>query len=94
MYVRLCDFFITIFEFCVMDCRVLQNSDGGKTVPLKEGEENLIKIEVTSESGVAKIYVIRVRRLSAKDAVLSGIKVSLSKITPDFVPHVLEYFCE
>jgi len=86
------NFFVKI---CYLtECRVLQNSDGGKVVPLKEGEENLIKIEVTSESGIAKIYVIRVRRLSARDAVLSAIKVNISKITPDFVPHVLEYFCE
>ena len=72
----------------------LQNSDGGNTVSLKEGEENTVKIEVTSESGIAKIYVVRVRRLSAKDAVLSGIKVNISKITPDFLPHMLEYFCK
>ena len=72
----------------------LQNSNGGNTVPVKEGEENTIKIEVTSESGISKIYVIRVRRLSAKDAVLSGIKVNISKITPDFLPHNLEYFCK
>ena len=71
----------------------LQNSDGGKTVFLKEGEENTVKIEVTSESGITKVYVVRVRRLSAKDAVLSGIKVNISKITPDFLPHMLEYFC-
>lgn len=71
----------------------LQNSDGGKTVSLKEGEENTVKIEVTSESGITKVYVVRVRRLSAKDAVLSGIKVNISKITPDFLPHMLEYFC-
>jgi len=63
-------------------------------VPLKEGEENTVKIEVTSESGVAKVYIIRVRRLSTKDAVLSGIKVNISKITPNFLPHVLEYFCK
>jgi len=63
-------------------------------VSLKEGEENTVKIEVTSESGIAKIYVVRVRRLSAKDAVLSGIKVNISKITPDFLPHMLEYFCK
>ena len=61
---------------------------------LKEGEENTITIEVTSESGIAKTYVIRVRRLSAKDAVLSGIKVNISKITPDFLPHTLDYFCK
>jgi len=72
----------------------LQNSSGGNTVALKEGEENPIKIEVTSESGVAKIYVINVKRLSAKDAVLSGIKVNISNITPNFMPHVLEYFCK
>jgi len=62
-------------------------------VSLKEGEENTVKIEVTSESGITKVYVVRVRRLSAKDAVLSGIKVNISKITPDFLPHMLEYFC-
>jgi len=77
-----------------VECCVIQNSGGGNTVPLKEGEENVIKIEVTSESGVSKTYVIRVRRLSAKDAVLSGIKVNISKITPHFLPHILEYFCK
>jgi len=74
---------------------LLQNSDGGgNTVPLKEGEDRSVKVEVTAESGVSKIYVIHVRRLSTKDAVLSGIKVNISNITPNFVPHVLEYFCE
>jgi len=73
---------------------VLQNSNGGNTVTLKEGEENVIKIEVTSESGVSKIYVINAKRLSAKDAVLSGIKVNISNITPNFLPHTLEYFCK
>ena len=63
-------------------------------MPLKEGEENTIKIEVTSESGISKTYIIRVRRLSVKDAVLSGIKVNISKITPEFLPHILEYFCK
>jgi len=63
-------------------------------VTLKEGEENPIKIEVTSESGVAKVYVINAKRLSAKDAVLSGIKVNISNITPDFLPHILQYFCK
>lgn len=63
-------------------------------MPLKEGEDNPVKIEVTSESGAAQIYIIHVRRLSAKDALLSGIKVNISSITPTFVPHILEYFCK
>jgi len=91
--------FVGIYELSIktcylIACDVMQNSDGGNTVPLKEGEENMIKIEVTSESGIAKIYLIYVRRLSAKDAVLSGIKVNISKITPDFLPNILEYFCK
>jgi len=44
----------------------------------------LKKIDVTSQSGVAKNYVIDTKRLSAKDVVLSEKKVNISNITPDF----------
>ena len=70
---------------------LFQNSGGSRTVPLKEGEINEIKIEVTAEDGTTKIYWVRVNRLSAKDATLSELKVSAGKLEPEFSPDCLEY---
>ena len=61
-------------------------------MPLKEGV-NDIRVEVTSEDGSTKTYVVHARRLSAKDASLSGIKVNPGSINPDFAADVLEYTC-
>jgi hypothetical protein len=71
--------------FCV------QNSNGGKTVPLKEGSENKVKVEVTAENGATKVHV---HRLSAKDATLSNLTTSISEVVPSFSSDKLEYFCK
>ncbi len=70
-----------------------QGSGGSRTVPLVEGQINEIKIEVTSEDGTLKNYMLSVRRLSAKDATLSDIKISTGTcIDPEFNPDILEYY--
>ena len=71
-----------------------QGSDGGKEVPLKEGEITDIKIEVTAEDGTVKNYFIHAKRLSAKDATLSDLKLSDGELSPEFSTDVLEYSCE
>ena len=75
----------------MMNIFLLQGSDGGRTVPLQEGEVRDIKIEVTAEDGTVKNYIVHVHRLSAKDATLSGIKLSQGTLKPDFSPITLEY---
>ncbi|XP_061164365.1 uncharacterized protein LOC133173398 [Saccostrea echinata] len=67
--------------------------DGGKDVPLKEGAVTDIKIEVTSEDGTIKHYFIHAKRLSAKDAFLSDLQLSVGNISPVFNPDVLSYSC-
>ena len=62
-------------------------------MPLVEGQVNEWKLEVTSEDGTIRHYVICVKRLSAKDATLSGLKVSPGELEPGFDPDVVEYSC-
>lgn len=72
-----------------------QGSGGSKKVPVKEGAITAIKIEVCAEDGkTTKTYIISVKRLSAKDATLSNLKVDGTVIVPDFSPEVFEYICE
>lgn len=71
-----------------------QGSGGGKEVPLKEGEVTDIKIEVTSEDGTVKNYFIHAKRLSAKDAVLSGLELSVGELSPEFSSDITEYSCK
>ncbi len=68
-----------------------QGSDGSKTLPLKEGDVTVIKIEVSAEDGTTKIYQINAKRLSAKDASLSGIQLSAGYLQPEFDSETLEY---
>ncbi|CAC5388775.1 unnamed protein product [Mytilus coruscus] len=68
-------------------------SDGGKDVPLKEGQITDIKIEVTSEDCTIKNYFIHAKRLSAKDATLSDLKLSDGNLSPEFSDNVFEYSC-
>ena len=71
-----------------------QGSDGSKTVPVQEGAVTDIKIEVCAEDGkTTKTYIIHVKRLSAKDATLSSIKISVGKLLPDFNVEVFNYTC-
>ena len=69
-----------------------QGGEGGKTVPLKEGVVNDIKIEVTAEDGTVRNYFVHIRRLSAKDATLSNIKLNIGKLTPEFSADVTQYY--
>lgn len=69
----------------------LQGGDGGRTIEIKEGSSIDVKIEVTAEDGrTTKNYVIRVSRLSAKDASLSGLSIP-SALEPEFNPKTFEY---
>ena len=62
-----------------------------KCLPLKEGLVNEIKIEVTAEDGTTKKYIVKVHRLSSKEAVLSDLKIDVGKLEPSFNPKVIEY---
>ena len=72
----------------------MQGAEGGRTVPLTEGQVSDIKIEVSAEDGTTKVYNVHVRRLSAKDAMLSSLKISHSSLEPDFSADIYEYYCE
>ena len=73
----------------------LQGSGGSKTVPVQEGAVTEIKIEVCAEDGkTTKVYVILVKRLSAKDATLTSIKLSAGKLVPDFSVETYSYSCK
>ena len=74
--------------------QLLQGSGGSKTVPLKEGEVTDIQIEVTAEDGTIKKYFVHVKRLSAKDATLSDLKIDKGAVQPGFSPDVTEYTCK
>ena len=59
-----------------------------------EGQINEWKLEVTAEDGTVMQYVLLVKRLSARDATLTGLKVSSGKLEPEFDPDAVEYFCK
>lgn len=61
---------------------------------MKEGAITDVTIEVTSEDGHVKKYVIHVKRLSAKDAVLMGLTVKNGRLEPEFNPNEDYYFCK
>ena len=63
-------------------------------MPLVEGKINEWKLEVTSEDGTVRHYVISIKRLSAKDATLSDLRVSPGSLVPEFDPDVTEYSCK
>lgn len=71
----------------------MQGSGGGKTVALKEGEVTAVKIEVTAEDGsTIKNYFIHATRLSASDASLTDLKLSvLCRLCPDFASNITSY---
>ena len=70
---------------------MFQGSGGSRSVPLKEGEVSDVKIEVTAEDGTVKNYLVHVKRLSPKDASLSGLKLSVGTLSPDFSADTLHY---
>ena len=64
-------------------------------MPVKEGAVTDVKIEVCAEDGkTTKVYVIHVKRLSAKDATMASIKISAGKLVPEFTVDVFSYFCK
>ena len=64
-------------------------------MPVKEGAVTDIKIEVCAEDGkTTKVYVIHVKRLSAKDATLAAVKISAGTLVPDFAVDVFSYTCK
>lgn len=71
----------------------IKGSGGGKTVPLKEGEVTLVKVEVAAEDGsTIKNYFIQVTRLSASDASLSDLRLSVfANLCPNFSSNVTSY---
>ncbi|CAH1792383.1 unnamed protein product [Owenia fusiformis] len=71
----------------------ISGSDGGKTVPLKEGVTTDVKIEVTSEDGTIKNYFVHIKRLSGKDASLIELKLSDGILQPEFASEHFEYCC-
>ena len=71
----------------------MQGGDGGRTVDLAEGKVTSIKIEVSAEDGTTKQYTIQAKRLSAKDASLTTIKMEGGCLIPDFNPDVFSYTC-
>ncbi|XP_021370614.1 uncharacterized protein LOC110461476 [Mizuhopecten yessoensis] len=71
----------------------ISGSGGEKEVGLPEGVVTDIKIEVTSEDGTVKNYLLHVKRLSAKDAVLSDLKFSQGGLMPEFDSAVTVYSC-
>ena len=72
---------------------MMQGTDGDKIVPLKEGKVNDVKIEVTAEDGTVRVYWIHAKRISAKDATLTRLKMGAGKLEPTFSPDITEYIC-
>lgn len=74
---------------------VIKGIPGGeKTLHPEEGKTVSINFEVTAEDGkTTKTYTILVRRLSADDAVLSSLDVSVGKLNPKFSPLKTLYTC-
>lgn len=61
---------------------------------LKEGAVTDIKVDVCADDGkTTKIYIIHVKRLSTKDAILTSLKFDVGAVVPEFSPEVYEYTC-
>eukprot|EP00118_Oscarella_pearsei_P009271 m.52505 g.52505 ORF g.52505 m.52505 type:complete len:1143 (+) comp34215_c0_seq2:19-3447(+) len=70
----------------------IKGGDGGKVVPLQEGEVKEIKVEVAAEDGKStKVYLIKTKRLSSSDASLENLTLSSGKLIPEFSPTVRDY---
>lgn len=64
-------------------------------MPVKEGAVTDIVVEVCAEDGkTTKRYIIHVKRLSAKDAIFTSIKISTGKLVPDFSIDIFNYTCK
>ena len=63
-------------------------------VKIAEGQTLDVEIVVSAEDGsTSKTYSIKVRRLSADDATLSQLELSVGTLTPAFSPFVQTYEC-
>lgn len=63
-------------------------------VRLTEGQSLDVEIVVTAEDGnTTKTYTIKMRRLSADDATLSQLEVSVGALSPPFSPFIYMYEC-
>ena len=69
-----------------------QGNKGSKTVELPEGKLTEIDIEVTADDGTIGHYIIKVKRLSSKDASLESLAVDKGKLSPEFDPSKDEYW--
>lgn len=65
-----------------------------KLVKLIEGQINRVELVVTAEDGrTVKNYSVDVRRLSANDAILSELEMSIGTLIPRFHPSTQVYSC-
>ncbi|MDD3340739.1 MAG: cadherin-like beta sandwich domain-containing protein [Bacilli bacterium] len=64
--------------------------DGNGAHSLNKGE-NYIPIKVTSNSGIERIYTIKVTRKSSSDSLLSNLTISTGTLSPAFAPSTKEY---
>ena len=71
---------------------VLQGNKGSKVVELAEGKVTEIDIEVSAEDGTIGHYIIKIKRLSGKDASLQSLGVNKGTITPKFDSETDEYW--
>ncbi|CAL1545798.1 unnamed protein product [Lymnaea stagnalis] len=71
----------------------ISGSGGSRDVPLTEGVISSIKIEVTSEDGHVKVYMVNVKRLSSKEALLSSLVIQNGNLEPEFNPLQCLYYC-
>lgn len=61
---------------------------------VEEGQTSEVDVVVTAEDGTStKTYSLKISRLSADDAKLSELKVSVGTLNPQFNPHVHNYEC-
>lgn len=72
----------------------MQGNDGGKVLPIEEGQTILVCILVSAEDGTTtKTYTIRFNRLSSDDASLSLLELSVGKLVPKFDSDEHNYVC-
>ncbi|KAF6021903.1 hypothetical protein EB796_019780 [Bugula neritina] len=70
----------------------IKGNKGLKVVELAEGRVTEIDIEVSTEDGTVGHYVIKVKRLSGKDASLSALSVDKGHLSPEFDSQHDEYW--
>ncbi|RNA13738.1 hypothetical protein BpHYR1_019176 [Brachionus plicatilis] len=71
-------------------CTIKSDTGFGDQVKLNEGD-NKIKIEVTSEDGTIKVYMISCSRLSASNALLNILDFDTLSVQPEFEPGHFDY---